>query len=52
LLRDIHKLIAQSIPVMQDHPFQMKDAGLSLPSKPFMHHRSLGGRRNRVFMQR
>ena len=52
LLRDIHKLIAQSIPVMQDHPFQMKDAGLSLPSKPLMHHRSLGSRRNKVFMQR
>jgi ATP-dependent RNA helicase RhlE len=53
LLRDIHKLIAQSIPVMQDHPFQMKDAGLSLPPKPLMHHRSFSsGRRNRVFMQR
>ena len=52
LLRDIHKLIAQSIPVMQDHPFQMKDAGLSLPPQPSAHYRSFGGRRNRVFMQR
>lgn len=52
LLRDIHKLIAQSIPVIQNHPFQMKDAGLSLPAKPLMHHRSLGNRRNKIFMQR
>lgn len=53
LLRDINKLIAQSIPVMQDHPYQMADAGLTLPPKPSINHRSLGGgRRNKVFMQR
>ncbi len=52
LLRDIHKLIAQSIPVMQNHPFQMKDAGLSLPAQSLIHHRSLSGRRGKVFMQR
>jgi ATP-dependent RNA helicase RhlE len=52
LLRDIHKLIARSIPVMQDHPYQMKDAGLSLPPRPLIHHRSFGRRRGRTFMQR
>jgi ATP-dependent RNA helicase RhlE len=54
LLRDIHKLIAKSIPVMQDHPFQMADANLSLPAKPLISYRSLnrGGRRNKTFMQR
>lgn len=52
MLRDINKLIAQSIPVMKDHPFEMKDASLSLPSKSFIHHRSLSGRRNKTFMQR
>ncbi|HVX28612.1 MAG TPA: DEAD/DEAH box helicase [Parafilimonas sp.] len=52
LLRDIHKLIAQSIPVMQDHPYQMKDAGLSLPPSSLMSYRSLNGRRNKTFMQR
>lgn len=52
LLRDIHKLIAQSIPVMKDHPFQMKDAGLSLQANPLMYRRSFGSKRNRVFMQR
>lgn len=52
LLRDIHKLIAQSIPVMQNHPYQMKDAGLSLPPSSLMSYRSLNGRRNKTFMQR
>jgi ATP-dependent RNA helicase RhlE len=52
MLRDINKLIAQSIPVMKDHPFEMKDADSSLPAKSFLHHRSLSGRRNKTFMQR
>jgi ATP-dependent RNA helicase RhlE len=52
LLRDIHKLIAQSIPVMQDHPYQMIDAGLSLPPRPLMAFHPRGGRRNKTFMQR
>jgi hypothetical protein len=54
LLREIHKLIAQSIPVMEDHPYQMADANLSLPSKPLIHFRALsrGGKRNKTFMQR
>lgn len=52
LLRDIHKLIAQTIPVMKNHPYQMADAGLSLPPKPSMHYRSFGSRRNKTFMQR
>ena len=54
LLRDINKLTAQSIPVMQNHPYQMADANLILPSQPAMHYRSLGGagRRSKAFMQR
>jgi ATP-dependent RNA helicase RhlE len=52
LLRDIHKLIAKSIPVMQDHPYQMEDAGLSLPPRPLIHHRSFSRRRDKTFMQR
>jgi len=53
LLRDIHKLIAQSIPVMQNHPFQMADASLSLPARPAMPYRSLNkGRRDKTFRQR
>jgi ATP-dependent RNA helicase RhlE len=53
LLRDINKLIAQSIPIMQDHPFQMEDANLSLPPKPPIAYQSLHrGRRNKTFMQR
>jgi len=51
LLRDIHKLIAQPIPVINNHPYQMADAGLSLPPKPLMYNRSRGGRRNKAFMQ-
>jgi ATP-dependent RNA helicase RhlE len=52
LLRDIHKLIAQPIPVVNNHPYQMADAGLSLPPKPLMYNRSRsGGRRNKAFMQ-
>ncbi len=52
LLRDIHKLIVQSIPVMKNHPYEMVDAGLSLPAKPSINLRSSGGRRNKTFMQR
>jgi len=53
LLRDIHKLTAQSIPVMKDHPFQMADATLQLPVNNVMAFRSqIKGRRNKVFMQR
>jgi len=53
LLRDIHKLIAQSIPVMQNHPYQMADANLALPAKPLIAYRSLNrGGRNKTFMQR
>ena len=53
LLRDINKLIATSIPVMKDHPYQMADAGLALPPKPLLNFRSMsGGRRGKVFMQR
>lgn len=50
-LRDIHKLIAQSIPVVRDHPYQMADTGLSV--KPVVHYRSNAGRgrRNKTFMQ-
>lgn len=55
LLRDIHKLTAQSIPVMNDHPFQMADATLQLPAAnkaiAFRGHGNKA-RRNKVFMQR
>ena len=51
MLRDIHKLIAQPIPVVNNHPYQMADAGLSLPAKPLMQYRSRSGRRNKTFMQ-
>ena len=52
LLRDIHKLIAQPIPVVNNHPYQMADAGLLIPPKPLMYNRSRGGgRRNKAFMQ-
>ncbi len=54
LLRDIHKLTAQSIPVMKDHPYQMADATLQLPVAnnvmAFRGHSK--GRRNKTFMQR
>jgi ATP-dependent RNA helicase RhlE len=54
LLRNIHKLIAQSIPVMTDHPYQMADAGLTSPAKPSIPYASMrrGSRRNKTFMQR
>lgn len=53
LLRDIHKLTAQSIPVMKDHPYQMADATLQLPVNNVMAFRGHSrGRRNKVFMQR
>ncbi len=54
LLREINKLIAKSIPVAQNHPYQMADANLTLPTQPPMHFRSLGGggRRSKAFMQR
>ncbi len=52
LLRDIHKLIAKSIPVMNDHPFQMAEAGVSLQPKAPMPFRSLSRKRGKTFMQR
>jgi ATP-dependent RNA helicase RhlE len=52
LLRDINKLIAKSIPVIQDHPYQMEDAGLSALPRPLIQLRSFGRRRNRTFTQR
>lgn len=51
MLRNIHKLIAQPIPVVNNHPYQMADAGLLLPAKPLMQYRSRNGRRNKTFMQ-
>jgi ATP-dependent RNA helicase RhlE len=53
-LRDIHKLIDQSIPVMQNHPYEMSNPGLSLPQQSQVHFRSLshGGKRNKTFRQR
>jgi ATP-dependent RNA helicase RhlE len=53
LLRDIHKLIEQPIPVMQNHPYQMADANLQSPVNNLVHLRPRSkGRSGRVFMQR
>lgn len=52
LLRDIHKLIAQSIPVKQDHPFQMADAVLQSPVNTMHLHTYGKSRKGRVFRQR
>ena len=55
LLRDIHKLIATPLPVVEDHPFHVAGASLALPSSnPLIHYRAIrsGGRRNKAFMQR
>ena len=54
LLRDIHKLTAQSIPVMKDHPYQMADATLQLPARNNVvaFRGQSKGRRNKTFMQR
>ncbi len=52
LLRDIHKLIAQPIPVIKDHPYQMADAGLQLPVNLTTAFRAGRGKRSKVFMQR
>jgi ATP-dependent RNA helicase RhlE len=54
LLRDIHKLTAQSIPVMKDHPYQMANATLQLPPKNNVvaFRGQSKSRRNKTFMQR
>ncbi|HYK45452.1 MAG TPA: DEAD/DEAH box helicase [Parafilimonas sp.] len=53
LLRDIHKLTNQSIPVVKDHPYEMEGAGLSLPGKPSLSFAAVGNRRrHKVFNQR
>jgi ATP-dependent RNA helicase RhlE len=53
MLRDIHKLTAQSIPVMTDHPYQMADATLQLPVSNGMAFRGHSrNRRNKEFRQR
>lgn len=51
LLRNIHKLITKSIPVMQNHPYQAADAGVDVQSTAPMHHRGIKGRRNKTFRQ-
>ncbi len=52
LLRDIHKLIDRSIPVMKDHPFQMAEADTSMQPKTAMPFRSLSRKRDKSFRQR
>jgi len=52
LLRDIHKLIAKSIPVIMDHPFHMVEAEIKVQPNAPMPFRSLNRRRNKTFMQR
>jgi ATP-dependent RNA helicase RhlE len=54
-LRDVQKIIGQSIPVEHEHPYPMSNPGLALPPRPSMPPNALrsgGGRRGRVFMQR
>ena len=51
LLRDIHKLIAKSIPVMKDHPFQMEHSEPSIQPKALVPFRSMNKRRNKTFRQ-
>ena len=51
LLRDIHKLIARSIPVMKDHPFEMEHAEVTVPSKMLVSHRLITRKRNKTFRQ-
>ena len=46
-LRDIHKTIAQSIPVITDHPFPMDNPGLALPAQAMQSSGRKGG--NRIF---
>ena len=51
LLRDIHKLIARPIPVIKDHPFEMEQVELTVPSKKLVSHRSINRKRNKTFRQ-
>lgn len=52
LLRDIHKLIARSIPVMKDHPFQMIETAAAIQPKTLMPFQSMNRKRNKTFRQR
>lgn len=52
LLRDIHKLIARSIPVMKDHPFQMIETVAAIQPKTLMPFQSMSRKRNKTFRQR
>jgi ATP-dependent RNA helicase RhlE len=54
-MRDIQKITAQTIPIVNDHPFPMNNPGLAIPPRPTMPHsalRSGGSKRGRTFMQR
>jgi len=54
MLRDIQKLTAQEIPVINDHPFATADAGLQAPpANNLVAFRGHGkGRKGKIFMQR
>ena len=52
LLRDIHKLIAKSIPVMKDHPFQMPVSDVAEQRGTIMPFRSMRNKRDKTFRQR
>jgi ATP-dependent RNA helicase RhlE len=52
LLRDIHKLIAKSIPVIKDHAFEMAEIVVSAQPNIRMPFRSMSRRRSKVFPQR
>jgi len=51
-LRDIHKLIAKSIPVMKDHPFQMVETVVAIQPNTLVPFRSMSRKRNKTFRQR
>jgi ATP-dependent RNA helicase RhlE len=50
LLRDIHKLIAKSIPVIKDHPFEMAELA-TIQSKSLIARRPTNRRRDKTFRQ-
>ena len=51
LLRDIHKLIAKSIPVMKEHPFQMLEVATAIQPQTPVPFRSMNRKRNKTFRQ-
>jgi ATP-dependent RNA helicase RhlE len=51
LLRDIHKLIAKSIPVVKNHPYEMAELA-AIPSNSLIARRPMNRKRDKTFRQR